>query len=108
MLLNLWVLLLNPVAPHMTEEMWEASGFGGRLYRQSWPKYEEELTRENTVEIAFQMNGKMRGTLTVPAGFSKEETLAAAKEVFAAKLEGLTVIKEIVVPGRIVNLVVKG
>ena len=100
--------LLNPVAPHMTEEMWEESGFGGRLYDRPWPQYREELTKEETVEIAFQMNGKTRGTVAVPAGASKEEMLAAAKEAFASRLEGLTIVKEIVVPGRIVNLVVKG
>ena len=100
--------LLDPVAPHICEELWQACGFEGRLYRQTWPTYEEEKTKEKTVEIALQMNGKIRGTLEIPADLPREEVLTAAKKALAARLEGLTVVKEIYVPGRIVNLVVRG
>ncbi len=99
--------LLNPVAPHMTEELWESCGYAGRLYAQKWPSYEEAKTVEASIEIAIQLNGKIRGTVTVPADAPKEAVLAAAKEVIASRLEGMKLVKEIYVPGRIVNLVVK-
>ena len=100
------ITLLNPVAPHITEEMWEANGFPGRLYRTSWPEYDEAKCIEDSVEIAVQINGKLRLTVNLPRTAEKEEAVAAAKEALGERLRG-TVVKEIYVPGRIVNLVVR-
>ena len=101
------LVLLNPVASHMTEELWELAGFDGRLYQTNWPEWVEEKTVESTVEIAVQLNGKVKATVKLPADVSKEAAIAAGKEAVADKLEQLTIVKEIYVPGRIVNLVVK-
>ena len=98
--------LLNPVAPHMTEELWESLGFGGRLYETAWPEYDEAKTVEKTVEIAVQINGKTKTTIGIDVDADKDSVLAAAKEALGDKLAG-TIVKEIYVPGRIVNLVVK-
>ena len=98
--------LLNPVAPHITEELWQANGFDGRLYQTSWPEYDEEKTVESTIELAVQINGKVKGTLKVSKDEQKDNILAMAKEMLGDKLTG-TIVKEIYVPGRIVNIVVK-
>ena len=98
--------LLNPVAPHITEELWQANGFDGRLYQTTWPEYDEEKTVESTIELAVQFNGKMKGTLKVSKDEQKDNILAMAKEMLGDKLTG-TIVKEIYVPGRIVNIVVK-
>ncbi len=98
--------LLNPVAPHMTEEIWQAIGEEGRLYVQSWPEFEEEKTIEATIEIAVQIGGKVRGTMNIGKDDPKEEILARAREMMAEKLTG-TIVKEIYVPGRLVNIVQK-
>jgi leucyl-tRNA synthetase len=101
------ITLLNPVAPHITEELWQESGFQGRLYQSSWPEYDEAKTVENTVEVAVQINGKTRATVTIAKDASKEDALAAGKEALGSKLTG-NIVKEIYVPGRIINIVVKG
>ena len=98
--------LLNPVAPHITEELWQKAGFEGRVYQTTWPEYEEAKTVESTVEIAVQVNGKTRATLTIGKEDPKDEVIAKAKEVIADKLTG-TIVKEIYVPGRLVNIVQK-
>lgn len=98
--------LLNPVAPHITEEIWQTIGEEGYLWRQSWPEYEEEKTVEATIEIAVQINGKVRGTMKIGKDDPKEGIIAAAKEMMAEKLKG-TIVKEIYVPGRLVNIVQK-
>lgn len=100
------LLLLNPTAPHITEELWEIMGFEGHVYEQKWPEYDEAKTIEATVEIAVQINGKVKATILVDKDAAKEDVIAKAKEAIADKLTG-TVIKEIYVPGRIVNLVQK-
>ena len=100
------IVLLNPVAPHITEEMWEAIGESGRVYEQTWPEYDEAKTVESTVEIAVQINGKTKGTLAIGKDDPKDEVLAKAKESIADKLTG-NIVKEIYVPGRIVNIVMK-
>lgn len=100
------ITLLNPVAPHMTEELWEIMGFGGRLYQTSWPEYDETKTVESTVEIAVQINGKTKATLAINKDDSKDVVIPKAKEVIADKLTG-NIVKEIYVPGRIVNIVMK-
>ena len=98
--------LLNPVAPHITEELWEKCGFTGRIYENSWPEYEEEKTVEATVEIAVQINGKTRAVIQVAKDIDKEQALELGKEAVSDKLNG-EIRKEIYVPGRIINLVVK-
>ncbi|MCD8046875.1 MAG: leucine--tRNA ligase [Clostridiales bacterium] len=100
------VVLLNPVAPHITEEIWSRIGGEGRVYQQSWPEYDESKTVESTVEIAVQINGKTRSTIAIARDEAKDAVLAKAKEAVAGRLTG-TVVKEIYVPGRIVNLVMK-
>ena len=99
--------LLNPVAPHITEELWEMIGGEGHVYQTAWPEYDEAKTVESTVEIAVQINGKTRATLSIGKDDAKEDVLAKAKETIADKLEGKNFIKEIYVPGRIVNIVAK-
>lgn len=100
------ITLLNPVAPHITEELWEIMDFGGRLYQTSWPEYDEAKTVESTVEIAVQINGKTKATISINKDDSKDVVIPLAKEAIADKLTG-NVIKEIYVPGRIVNIVMK-
>lgn len=101
-----FLLLLNPVAPHITEEIWNTCGYEGYVYQQTWPEYDEAKTVENTIEIAVQINGKTRGVVALPVDADKETALAKAKEVVADKLTG-TIIKEIYVPKKIINIVQK-
>ncbi len=101
-----FLLLLNPVAPHMTEELWSICGYEGRVYQNTWPEYEEAKTVENTVEIAVQLNGKTKTTITVSVDVDKDTAIAAGKEALGDKLTG-NIIKEIYVPGRIINIVAK-
>jgi len=98
--------LLNPVAPHITEELWQTVGYEGRLYQTTWPEFDEDKTVESTIEIAVQVNGKVRATIGIAKDETKENVIAAAKEALGSKLTG-TVVKEIYVPGKIVNIVVK-
>ena len=101
-----FLLLLNPVAPHITEEIWNTCGYEGYVYQQTWPEYDEAKTVENTIEIAVQINGKTRGVVALPVDADKETALSKAKEVVADKLTG-TIIKEIYVPKKIINIVQK-
>ena len=100
------LILLNPVAPHITEELWSVKNYGGYVYQQTWPEFDEAKTVESTVEIAVQINGKTKATLAIGKEDPKDEVIAKAKEVIADKLTG-NVIKEIYVPGRIVNIGMK-
>ena len=104
--LKTYLILLNPVAPHITEEMWEAIGENGRVYQQTWPEYDEAKTVESTVEIAVQINGKTKSTINIAKDADKDSVIAAAKEALGSRLSG-NIIKEIYVPGRIVNIVAK-
>ena len=104
--LKTFLILLNPVAPHITEEMWEAIGENGRVYQQTWPEYDEAKTVESTVEIAVQINGKTKSTINIAKDADKDSVIAAAKEALGSRLSG-NIIKEIYVPGRIVNIVAK-
>ncbi|MEA5050867.1 MAG: leucine--tRNA ligase [Oscillospiraceae bacterium] len=101
--------LLNPFAPHMTEEMWQTLGFGGQIAHSAWPSYDEAKCAEQSAEIAVQINGKVRGRVTVAADADAATALAAAKAdaKIACELSGKTLVKELYVPGRLVNLVVK-
>ena len=101
------ITLLNPVAPHITEELWQIIGGEGRVYETAWPEYDEAKTVESTVEIAVQINGKTRATMMIGKEDARDDVLAKAKENIADKLEGKNIIKEIYVPGRIVNIVAK-
>ena len=100
-------VLLNPFAPHVTEELWERMGFGGFVHEAAWPEYDESKTVENTVEIVLQIMGKVRSRITVPVDMPKDEVLALAKadEKIAAAIAGKTVKKEIYVPNKLVNIV---
>lgn len=103
------LILLNPVAPHMTEELWELMGFEGRVYQAAWPEYDEAKTVENEVEIAAQINGKVKASILV--GISEEQDAVREKvmanDAVKKALEGKTVVKEIYVKGRIYNIVAK-
>ncbi len=98
--------LLNPVAPHITEELWSLIGENGRVYQTSWPQYDEDKTVEPMIEIAVQINGKTKTTVKVAADVAKDDAIKAGKEAIADKLTG-TIVKEIYVPGRIINIVMK-
>ena len=103
------LILLSPFAPHITEELYELVGYGGRLSAQSWPEYDEELCKEDTIELAVQVNGKVRARFTITAEASQEDALGAAKQLpeVSKLLEGKNLVKEIYVKGKLVNLVVK-
>ena len=101
-----FLILLNPVAPHITEEIWENCGYEGRVYAQTWPEFDEAKTVEDTIELPVQINGKTRAVVTLPADVDKDTAIAAGKELIADTLTG-TIVKEIYVPGRIVNIVMK-
>ncbi len=101
-----FLLLLNPVAPHITEELWAACGYEGRVYAQQWPAFDEAKTVENTIEVAVQINGKTKAVVALPVDVDKDAAIAAGKEAVADKLTG-TIVKEIYVPGRIINIVQK-
>lgn len=101
--------LLCPIAPHVCEEIWEVTGGEGFLSLQPWPQYEESKTIDAQTEIGVQINGKLRGTVVIPTGAEKEEVFAIAKADarIASLTEGKTFVKEIYVPNRVVNFVVK-
>ena len=107
--LKTFILLLNPFAPHVTEEINEALGFDTLLAVTAWPTYEEAKCVDSEIEIAVQVNGKVRAKLMISAEATQEEALSAAKsdEKIAAEISGKTVIKELYVKGRLVNIVVK-
>ena len=107
--LETFISILNPFAPHITEEIWEIIGGKDLLSLRAWPAYDEAKTQDATIEIAVQISGKLKNTITIAADVSKEEAIAAAKadEKVAAALEGKSIVKEIYVPGRIVNIVAK-
>lgn len=103
------VKLLGPYVPHLAEELWERLGHSGGLSTVAWPQFVEELTVDNQIEMVFQVNGKVRSKVTVSKGLGKDEVLAMAKkdEKLASWLEGRTIVKEIVVADKLVNIVVK-
>ena len=103
------LILLNPFAPHLTEELYEILGFDGMLNQQKWVEYDESKCKDDTVEIVAQVNGKIKTKLTIDANASKDDVLALARadEKMAAAMAGKNVVKEIYVPGKLVNIVVK-
>ncbi len=104
-----FISLLCPFAPHLCEEIYEAEGGKGLLSLAEWPVWDEAKTIDSTIEIAVQISGKLKGTVMIPADASREDMIAAAKAnpKIAAQLEGKTIIKEIAVPGKLVNIVAK-
>ncbi len=107
--LSILLRLLCPFAPHLCEELWEQIGGKGFCSMAEWPAYDEAKTIDATIELPVQINGKMRGKVVVPTGADNATVLAAvhADEKLASMMEGKTVVKEIVVPGKIINIVVK-
>ncbi|MBR6708598.1 MAG: leucine--tRNA ligase, partial [Clostridia bacterium] len=107
--LGIFVRLLCPFAPHLCEEIWEMLGNQTLCAVAEWPAYDEAKTQDATIEIALQINGKLRGTMTIAADADKDAALAAARadERIAAMIAEKTVVKEIYVPGKIVNIVVR-
>ncbi|MDD7521782.1 MAG: leucine--tRNA ligase [Lachnoclostridium sp.] len=105
-LIETMTILLAPFTPHVASEIWEQYGHEGSIFEERWPEFDEGKTVENTAEIAIQINGKTKGTLVISLDSSKDEVIAAAKESIADKLTG-NIVKEIYVPGRIVNIVMK-
>ncbi len=103
---RLLLTLLNPVAPHITEELWQRTGGEGFLYQQKWPEYDEAKMVDDTMELPVQVNGKVRGTVNVSTDASKDDILSAAKELVGTKY-GENIVKEIYVPGKIINLIIK-
>ncbi|MCR5485365.1 MAG: leucine--tRNA ligase [Clostridiales bacterium] len=104
-----FIIILNPFAPHVTEEMWEELGFGGTVTDQKWPTYDESKCKDDTVEIAVQINGKVKARLTVDADISSDDAIALAKadSRVSELIDGKTLVKELYVKGRLVNIVVK-
>ena len=107
--LKTFITLLNPVAPHVTEEMWEQAGFEGRLYQTTWPEFDEAKTVDSTLEIPVQINGKLRAVVNVAKGASAEdvEKVAFENEEIVKFTEGKEIVKKIYVPERIYTIVVK-
>jgi leucyl-tRNA synthetase len=101
------IVMLAPFAPHLSEELWQMTGGKGSVFVQKWPIADESKMHENLIEIALQINGKLKDTLQIAADTEKAAVLAAAKEALAQKIGGYTIVKEIYVPGRVVNLAVK-
>ena len=101
------VRLIAPFAPHMGEELWQQLGGTDTVFASGWPTYEEDALKDNEVTIPVQINGKTKATIDISVDDAKDAVIAKGKEAIADKLEGLNVIKEIYVPGKIVNIVAK-
>ena len=104
--LETYIILLAPFAPHVSEELWEQFGHTDSVFHATWPEYDEEAMKDDEIEIPVQINGKTKCTIAINPDGDKDEILAKAKEALGDKVNG-TIRKEIYVPGRIVNLVVK-
>ena len=104
--LETFITLLSPFAPHICEELWKNLGHESSVFDNQWPECDEAAMKEDEIEVAVQINGKTKTVVTLPADVSKEDAIGAGKEALAGKLTG-TVVKEIYVPGRIINIVQK-
>jgi len=100
-------VMLSPIAPHIAEELWSRLGHDGGITYVPFPSFDESKLVDDSVELPVQVNGKVRAHITVAVDAAKDAVLAAARDAAASNIEGKTVVKEIVVPGRLVNLVVK-
>ena len=107
---ELLLQLLNPFAPHMTEELWQQLGHTEQLAYHAWPAYDEAKCVEQTIEIAVQVNGKVKARIKVAAAIESADAIAAAKAepAVAEAIAGKTIAKEIYVKGKLVNIAVKG
>jgi len=105
--LKTYLILLDPFAPHLAEEIWQRSGFAGMVTEQKWPEFDAAKCVDATVEIAVQLCGKIKARINVAADISKEDAIAEAKKALALELDGKTILKEICVPGKLVNIVAK-
>ncbi|MEM8866132.1 MAG: class I tRNA ligase family protein, partial [Planctomycetota bacterium] len=105
-----FVLLLSPFAPHLAEELWQALGHAETLAYEPWPEFDEQHLKQAAIELPVQVGGKVRSKIMVPTDADNAAVLAIAKadDKIAELIEGKTIVKEIVVPGRLVNLVVTG
>ena len=101
-----FIKMFSCICPHVGEEAWASLGHDNTIAYEAWPIYDEEAIKEDTVEIAVQINGKVRATVSLPVGVDKDTAINAGKALIADKLTG-TIVKEIYVPGRIINIVQK-
>ncbi|SNU08032.1 leucyl-tRNA synthetase [Lachnospiraceae bacterium] len=101
------VRLIAPFAPHLGEELWEMLGGTDSVFEESWPEFDEKHLITSEITLPVQVSGKTRLTISVPADASKDEILAAAKDALGSRLDGKTIVKEIYVPGKIINIVAK-
>ena len=101
------IILLAPFTPHIAEEMWHGLGHETSVFEAKWPTCDESKLVENTIVMAVQLNGKVRESIKIAKDEEKDSALAKAKEAIASRLEGKTIVKEIYVPGKIINIVVK-
>ena len=101
--------MLSCICPHICEEMWSLLGHTETIAYEAWPTYDEEKTADDMVEVVIQINGKLRGKMSIPVDTPSNEAIALAKEdkSVAAAIEGKTIVKEIAVPNKIVNIVVR-
>ena len=104
-----FLILLNPVAPHITEELWEEIGLGGFLFQVTWPEYDKDKTIDKVFDLPVQINGKVRGTVEINLGEAQESIKEKIynNDTIAKFIDGKTVVKEIYVPSKIYNIVVK-
>ena len=107
--LKTFIILLNPFAPHITEEIYQNVGFGGMLNEQEWPEYDESLCVDDTIEIVAQINGKVKAKLVISVDENKDDVISKVKSEpkISAAISGKNIVKEIYVPGKLVNIVVK-
>ncbi len=104
--IEVFARLLAPFAPHIAEEIWERCGHDETIFHSEWPAYDEKLMADDTIEIPVQINGKTRAVINVPKDIDRDSAIAAGREAVSDRLAG-TVVKEIYVPGKIINIVVK-
>ena len=104
--LSTYVILLSPFAPHIAEELWQVLGHDTSVFAAKWPEHDEDAMKDDEVEVPVQINGKTRAVISIPVDISKEDAIAKGKEAVADKLTG-TIVKEIYVPKKIINIVQK-
>ena len=106
--LAIYTILLSIFAPHVCEEVWDANKLGeGIVAEQPWPIYDENKCKENTIEIVVQLAGKIKARINVAADIAAHDAIALAKEAIANEIAGKNIIKEIYVPGKLVNIVAR-
>ena len=101
------ITLISPFAPHIAEELWELMGNTSSVFDNGWPEYDEEKMKEDEVEMPVQVNGKVRATISIGVEEDKDSVLAKAREAIESKIDGKSIVKEIYVPKKIINIVVK-